>query len=133
MQVNYTADLKYWRRWLFLGVGFVALVVYLSLANITLPQVPSTLGDKVNHLLAYGALAGWFGQLYTETRQRVLIALLLAILGLVMEFAQGVTDYRYFDWFDACANVLGAVFGTAAIYLGADRILVWFERKCLSN
>jgi len=105
----------------------VLLVVYLSLANLELPQVPSTVGDKINHLLAYGVLMGWFGQLLLDWRHRVLCALVLIALGISMEFLQGMTNYRFFEWQDALANSLGVLFGLAALMVGADKILLWFE------
>ena len=102
-------------------------MVYLSLARLQLPQVPSTIGDKINHLLAYGVLMGWFGQLLTNWRHRMFCALALILLGISMEFLQGMTSYRFFEWQDALANSLGVVFGLAALYFGADKILLWFE------
>jgi len=107
----------------------VAVVVYLSLANIAIPQVPSSIGDKINHLIAYSALMGWFGQLLIEWRHRMLAAVALVLLGITMEYCQGLTAYRVFEWQDALANSMGVVLGFIALSLGADRILVWFESR----
>jgi len=103
----------------------------LSLANLYIPQLPSTLGDKVNHLIAYGVLMGWCGQLYTQVKERFLIAIALIGLGVAMELAQGLTFHRHFDLLDAVANGLGVFFGWLALALGADKILLWFERYVL--
>jgi len=70
---------------------------------------------------------GWFGQLLTDWRHRIPCALALILLGISMEFLQGMTSYRFFEWQDALANSLGVVFGLAALYFGADKILLWFE------
>ena len=102
-------------------------MVYLSLSNISLPQLSSDFGDKINHLLAYGVLMGWFGQLLAGWRKQVLCALALIALGISMEFLQGMTPYRFFDWQDAIANCLGVGFGLTALRMGADKILHWFE------
>ena len=103
------------------------LVVYLSLANINIPQPPSSSGDKINHLIAYGVLMGWFGQLLIVWRHRMLFALVLILLGILMEYLQGIMGYRIFDWHDALANSLGVVSGLIALRMGADKILFWFE------
>lgn len=123
--------LRYRRIWQSTGVAMILLVVWLSLADIYLPQVPSSLGDKINHLFAYGVLMGWHGQFFIAMRQRVILAVGLILLGLSMEYLQGVTAYRHFDWVDACANAVGVLLGGLALYFGADRILRWFERAVL--
>lgn len=126
-----TAGLRYWYWWFVLGIVLTLTVVFLSLADITMPQVPSTIGDKINHLIAYGVLAGWFGQLFTMLRKRIVIAIILVLLGIVMEVLQGMTAHRFFDLLDAVANTLGVLVGMLALNFGADKILVWFERRCL--
>lgn len=123
------SGLRHWWRWCGLGIGIVLVVVYLSLADIHLPQAPSTLGDKINHSIAYGALMGWFGQLFMSLRHRLLIACGLIVLGVTMEYLQGMTAYRFFDWRDAIANTLGVVVALLALSAGADKILRWFEKR----
>ncbi len=125
-----TTGLRFWRWWLVLGLLMVLIVVYLSLANVRLPQVPSSAGDKFNHLIAYGVLAGWFGQLFTA-RKRILLLAFLVLLGILLEVLQGMTPYRYFDWFDAVANTLGVLTAMLALHFGADKILLWFESRYL--
>ena len=122
-----SSRLRYRRWWWLLGVAQVLIVVYLSLSNISLPQLSSDFGDKINHLLAYGVLMGWFGQLLAGWRKRVLCALALIALGISMEFLQGMTPYRFFEWQDAIANCLEVGFGLTALSMGADKILHWFE------
>ncbi len=126
-----TEGLRYWHWWFVLGIVLTLFVVYLSLADITMPQVPSTIGDKINHLIAYGVLAGWFGQLFTTHQKRIVIAIILVLLGIVMEVLQGMTAHRFFDLLDTVANTLGVLVGMLALNFGADKILVWFERRCL--
>lgn len=126
-----SSGLCFWFSWFAIGVGLILLVVYLSLANIHLPQVPLTIGDKINHLFAYGVLCIWFGQLFKNHRQRNLIAFGLVLLGILMEVLQGFTSHRFFDLLDACANTLGVCIGLLMLYCGADKILRWFERDVL--
>ena len=86
-----------WRFWLAVGLAMVVLVIYLSVANFHVPQLPSTFGDKINHCIAYGTLMLWFGQLFRVHRSRAVLVLLLVALGVAMEFIQGVLPYRFFD------------------------------------
>lgn len=129
LSIKGSTRLVYWHWWLLLGGALVALVIYLSLSDIRLPQVPSGFGDKVNHLIAYGVLTVWFGQLFLAWNKRAVVAVALIALGVSMEFMQGMTAYRVFEWQDAFANLFGVVLGLAAIALGADRILLWFETR----
>jgi len=129
LSIRLESNLTYWNRWFLVGVGLIGLVVYLSLAGFHLPQIPSSMGDKVNHLLAYGVLMGWFGQLYRSWRHRFIIAVALIFLGGGMEFVQGTTAHRYFEWLDAFANTMGVAGGLLALTMGADGILRWFESR----
>lgn len=126
---NELSALRYWRCWFGLGAVLVALVVFLSLTNLS--QAPITYWDKLDHLIAYGGLMGWFGQLFIRWRSRFVIAVALIALGVTMEFVQGATGYRHFDWLDACANMLGVMLGFGTLLLGADKILRWFESRVL--
>lgn len=127
--MHFRAGLRFWRWWFAVGVVMTLVVVYLSLANIHLPQVPSTIGDKINHLIAYGALMGWFGQLFCVKKSRWLLAFYLVLLGILMEYLQSRTGYRHLDLFDAAANTLGVLLGMLALHKGADNILLWFEGR----
>ena len=113
--------------WWLTGAALVLLVTYLSLANVAIHQIPSTMGDKLNHLIAYGVLTGWFGQLLLDWRHRALMAVVLIVFGVSMEVLQSMTGYRFFDWKDAIANSIGVICGLIALRAGADKILVRFE------
>ena len=125
--------LSLWRFWFTVGMAMVALVVYLSVANFHVPQLPSTFGDKINHCIAYGTLMLWFGQLFQAHRSRIVVTLLLIVLGMAMEFVQAVLPYRFFDWFDMLANVAGVVLGACLLIIGADKLLAWLEARVLSS
>ena len=127
------SELKYRRVWWVMGVAWLVLVIYLSVGDFTLPQVEFSFGDKVNHLIAYGFLMGWFGQLEKSILKRLLIAVLLIIMGLALELIQGSLPHRWFDWFDAAANTLGVVIALVLFRFGADNILAWFLTQVLSK
>lgn len=129
--VKESSGLQYRCWWWAVGLGLVLVVVYLSLADIYVPQAPSTLGDKINHLIAYGVLCGWFGQLLHSWLSRMAMAFCLVMLGVLMELMQGLTLYRVFDLQDAVANTLGVLAGLLALTLGADNLLRWFEKRYL--
>ncbi len=66
--------LKFKKFWLILGLGSVALVLFLSLA----PDLPDTgvpEGMKVGHVLAYSWLMLWFAQIYRSTAARYRLAI----------------------------------------------------------
>lgn len=96
----------------------LAAVIVLSLIpppdlQVRLPRN----ADKVEHLLAYAALA--FGALQLFARRRVLAAVAcgLVVLGVGLEIAQGwlVPEVRSRDMLDAVANTLGVLLGFAPV------------------
>jgi VanZ family protein len=102
--------------WLSLGWALIVVVVYLSLT----PKPPSadiSQIDKVGHLLAYATLMGWWSQLDTRHCR---LALLFVLLGLAMEIAQGLTDYRQGDVLDMAANSVGVGIGWLVSRLRPD-------------
>ena len=121
--------LKLFPLWLLLGVGLIALVIFLSLTPKPPDLVDFTDGDKVGHALAYAALMGWFGQLYRGRWPLALFALGFVFLGVLMEYFQlwgGVRDFQYGDM---GADTFGVVLGwilTASVFKGT---LVWLENK----
>ena len=109
-------DASRWRgAWIALwSVGW-ALCVVLSLG----PAVPGAAplfphADKLNHALAYAALAGWAMGCFATTSGRRAALLSLLVLGAAMEWAQGaLTVGRQRDALDMLANALGVGLGTA--------------------
>lgn len=104
--------LRFKQLWIILGVGFVLLVVYLSLTpdppDLGVPQ-----GLKVGHVIAYGWLMLWFAQIERATGRRLLLAATFCVLGIVLEFLQGMTDYRGFEYSDMLINSVGVALGLA--------------------
>lgn len=121
------SELKHWKLWWGLGLVWVLLVVFLSVTDLGLPQVGFSASDKLNHLLAYGFLTGWFGQLIMSGQGRLVLIVGLCALGLAMEVVQSVLPHRWFDLVDAVANTVGIAAGAVALHFGADKILAKFE------
>lgn len=110
--------------WRAVGWALVALVVYLSLNRDPL-EVPVGEGNQLGHLIAYGTLMLWFSQMHGGRRDRLACAAGFALMGLALEFAQGLTGYRTFDLLDAAANACGVALGWLA---APPRLPNWLER-----
>ncbi|MSR15576.1 MAG: VanZ family protein [Gammaproteobacteria bacterium] len=67
-------------------------------------------GGKVIHTLAYCALMWWCAMGYSTRGWRGL-SVLLAGLGLALEFCQSMTEYRVASSGDVIANLAGVVLG----------------------
>lgn len=120
------------RLWLGVWLAMVAAVIALSLIpppdlQVRLPRN----ADKVEHLLAYGALAFFALQLFVSRRLLVGVACCLIALGVGLEIAQGslVPDVRSMDWQDAVANTLGVLLGFAPARTRLATVLLRWERR----
>ena len=98
------------RVWRAIGVGLIMLVIWLSLTPSPI-EIPVEQGDKFGHLAAYGTLMFWFAQLDAGRRTRLGYAMGFIALGIALEFAQGLTNYRVFEVADMVANATGVVLG----------------------
>ena len=98
------------RAWRAIGVGLILLVIWLSLTPYPI-EIPVEQGDKFGHLAAYGTLMFWFAQFDTRPRTRLGYAVGFIALGIALEFAQGLTDYRVFEVADMVANATGVLLG----------------------
>ena len=114
--------LRYRRLWNALGIGFVLLVVYLSLA-----QPPRDLdmpgAFNYGHIVAYFWLMIWFAQIHRSRARRWLFAAAFGALGIALEFAQGLTGYRQFGYDDMVRNFIGIALGLALAYTSAQNAL----------
>ena len=119
------------RLWLGVWLAMVAAVIALSLIpppdlQVRLPRN----ADKVEHLLAYAALAFFALQLFVSRRMLVGVACGLIALGVGLEILQGslVPDVRSMDWQDAVANTLGVLLGFAPARTRLATVLLRWER-----
>jgi VanZ family protein len=113
--------------WKLIGWVMVAFVVVASL--IPPPaEIPFNLSDKFMHLLTYGALALWFGAIYRRERF-ARIGLMLIALGVLLEFAQGLTRTRSFEFADMVADGLGTLAGLLAAATPVGGLLLLVEKR----
>jgi VanZ family protein len=101
------------------------------------PQVlPMDQADKAEHMLAFGSLMFWFAQVYLPLRARLATAGLLVALGVAIEFVQGQTGYRSFEYADMGADCAGIFVGwvlapprLANLYAWTERFLVTWKQR----
>jgi len=120
-------SLYYSRFWYWFGTGLVLIVVVASLVPAAdLPKLGIT--DKLEHMIAYGGLALWFGGLLAPRRYLWLGVALLA-LGGGIEIAQGLMGLgREADWRDFYADALGTALGLSLCMVGVRHWATWIER-----
>ncbi len=120
--------LKYRSAWLVGGWLLISLIVYLSLT----PHPPSPLSfpnaDKLEHGLAYAVLSWWFCQIYLSLRQCGIVIVAMIIMGVVIEFLQGWSGYRYFEYADMLANSTGVVLGYLLARTALGRVFISIEK-----
>ena len=126
-----TRGVKLRRLWLAAGYLLVGVVIYLSLIPAP-PQLNDwDYGDKLNHLAAYAGLMYWFAQAHTRLGARLWQAAGLVLLGVALEFAQGLSGYREFDGFDMIANGIGIVLGWLLAAPRTPNLLSWARTRLL--
>jgi uncharacterized protein YfiM (DUF2279 family) len=117
---------RFGRIWLLLGWGMVLSVFVLSLIPVDVDLGKGS--DKIEHFVAYAALSFWFGLLYVQQRRQLGFALGFILMGVVIEFLQGMTDYRDFELADMVADAIGAAIGFALLQTPLKHALRWAER-----
>ncbi|HZW24087.1 MAG TPA: VanZ family protein [Gallionella sp.] len=117
------------KAWFAFGMLWVAVIVYFSL----IPNPPETVRfpgvDKLQHAFAYGFLMLWFCQMYVHRQQRLVVTALLILLGIIVEFMQETTGYRYFEFTDMLANAVGVMLGWVWSRTGLGQIGSTLETK----
>lgn len=99
------------------GLGVVAVVWVSLLPQESLP--PVGLWDKLQHLVAYGALAVTGGVAFPGNRRLLVLGGALILFGGALELAQSQIPGRFGSLGDALANGLGVALGLAAAHLWA--------------
>jgi len=122
--------LKYRKVWLMIGWGLILTVTYLTL----IPKPPDLMddirfGDKIGHFLSYAILMFWFCQLYISARHRLFLAAGFVLMGITLEYLQGLGGVRMYEVADMFANSMGVLIGALMIIFGSDRFLFFIEKK----
>ena len=62
-------------------------------------------------MAAYGCVMIWFGQLFRKKSASLFVASGLVLMGVILEFLQGETSYRTFEFMDMAASAAGVALG----------------------
>ena len=112
--------------WFWWGCGSLLLAFVVLGSLLPARQVmPVPIDDKIMHALAYAVLTLWFSGLYLRGRDLSLIAVLMFLLGLMLDMLQGMVSTRTFDLWDVAANGSGIL---AAWLLARTLLAGWCER-----
>jgi glycopeptide antibiotics resistance protein len=122
-------ELQLPKLWFALAYGITLVVGVLSL--IPGPDIGGS--DKLAHFLTYAILSAGFSLIVEQRRSLWRILFGLIAYGLLLEFLQGLTGYRYEDMADALANSLGVITGLGFYFSPLRDILRRFERWLLSR
>ncbi|MCW8930182.1 MAG: VanZ family protein [Gammaproteobacteria bacterium] len=122
--------MHYRKLWLILGILYIGFILAGSLLREPDISIMSfEYKDKVIHFTAYFILVAWFVQLYKKTSSRIIILVGAILLGVTIEYLQGMTAYRSFDYFDGIANSIGAICAFLLARTSFDSILSIIDSK----
>ena len=125
VQLSASAAQPHRRLWLLLGWGMVFSVFVLSLIPLNVDLQEGR--DKIAHSLAYASMVFWFSLLFGGRTRQLAIAVAFAMMGVGIEFLQGLTDYRTFEVADMIANAVGAALGWGLAQTPLRNALAWAE------
>lgn len=104
--------------WLIM-VAFLSLYPFESSGGLDFPWA-----DKLFHFVLYAVTGALFlvtfereGRPFIRRNALVAAVVAAAAYGLIMEYAQGYTVARHFEWADAGVNAAGAFAAVAYIYV----------------
>ena len=119
-------ELRWFGLWSAIGWLLILAVIYLSLTPHPI-EIEVDQGDKLGHALAYLGMMIWFVQLYRR-RLHVWWGLGFVALGIALEYLQGWSGYRDFEYLDMVADAFGVAAGWLLGGTAAARLLIGFER-----
>lgn len=125
--------LHYARLWFWIGVALIVAIVFMSLIKVPAPVKSVMLNDKLLHCAVYGCLMGWFGQLFRNRTTRFGFAVMFILMGVGVEFLQGLMPHRHFEILDMIANASGVLLAWALSYTWVGSILEWFEKTFIRS
>ena len=126
-------SLKWTAIWLGIAWGLIGAVIFLSLVRVDLEVPGGGYSDKVGHVIAYATIMYWFGQIYADSKTRLVVAVALAALGFVLEHLQAYTGYRTYEYADMLANAIGVVLGWLAAPPRTPNLLLVVEKVSVTR
>lgn len=128
MEEKSVDKLRFTGFWLIVGFLLVAFVIFVSLIPVPTEVAAITPTDKLCHALAYFCLTFWFIQIYRQNLVRLAIGLAFVMMGIGLEYLQGLTGYRSFEYADMAANTVGVACGLIAAQTPLARTLLVVEK-----
>ena len=130
-------DLVLRSLWLKIGYFLVICVIVLTLIpdpyyTLGIDDLFENLSDKAQHLFAYVMLMGWFIQIYHSRKSHLVLATSFILMGVVLEFLQGLGQTRMFEVADMVANSIGVLLTWLVANTRCSNILLYFERRALN-
>ncbi|MDO8494693.1 MAG: VanZ family protein [Deltaproteobacteria bacterium] len=110
--------------WLLIGWLFVGLVIFISLTPSPPKVIPFPLQDKVLHFSNYLFIMFWFAVGCTTKKMKTWFLIGFILMGISLEFLQGLVPTRTFDFHDMLANTAGVL---AGFVLAATRFGNFFQ------
>lgn len=108
------------------------MLLLLGVAILSLIRLPTgglEVNDKLSHLVVYAVLSGWFSLLARQRSTLAKVIVGLFLYGILIEALQYLTGYRYAEWGDVVANMLGILLGACLFFTPLVRILEFLDRK----
>ena len=99
-------------------IALLLIVLLMSLFNI---EGAAPVDDKLIHFLIYGAVS-FIGLLASRNSSTLFLLVLLIMFGIFIEYLQGLTGLRNYEYMDIIANSLG-VFGGFVLYFFTKKYL----------
>jgi len=115
------------KSWMFISWLLVVAVFYLSLMRNPPAPLSFNGADKLEHALAYATMMLSFCQLYSAKKTRAGLFLAFVTMGIVIEYLQDMTGYRYFEYADMLANAVGVSIGWALAQTRLGTVLTTLE------
>lgn len=113
-----------------MAVGIAMLLVILVVCLMPSQELPKTgLSDKAEHMLAFAAVAFWFGSIVARYDLAWLALLLVAFGGLIEISQESMGWGRSGDWRDLAADTLGIAIGMGLALTPLGRWARWLEAK----
>ncbi len=119
--------LRFKRLWLAIGLFLISGVTLASVVDVPGSVKQVMFHDKLIHAAVYACLMGWFSQIFRHDLTRLVIVLLLTAMGIGIEFLQGITPSRKFEFLDMVANTSGVLLAWALGYTWVGTLLSRFE------
>lgn len=120
------------RLWIWLGLMLVFGICVMSLISVPAPVRSLMLNDKLMHVAVYACLMSWFAQIFRHDLARLVFVVVFVLMGIGIEYLQGLTPSRRFEVLDMIANTCGVLLAWALAYTWMGKILEWFEKSMFS-